>query len=640
MGIRLLCAFLAMLGFGVSAVSADVGDPQTRTDHPWYPGELSCSTFPRLFKTQSELYRRVVGRVPESDEDRALASMLWRLSHYWHGEEGQQNLWGKGFTEGGDLWNREYWSGLFAHGFGICGTSHSQWVGEMHELLGFGRGRMAGVPDHSSFEVFLSGGAYGKGKWVLFDHDLSTLIWDAEGKALLSLPEIKADLERLTDPKFKPERQHGWPMCSYNATAALVSYRDQLGASPLSGYAGPSPRVRLRRGETLRRYLQPGLEDGKTFVFWGRNYMTAGVPGPERWGSWVNQPENAFPAKPSAGYREGQARYANAVYTYAPEFLNGDYKEGVVDEGPDRVTFEFQSPYVIAATPATNDSWGCYEAGARNGLVLRGRSDASVSVSVDRGRTWKDFGSLRNGLDLTDSVKGYFQYRIRFGTGAAGLARSGLVMTTVCQCSVAIIPRLKDGGSRVEFEATHEVVDSVGPPIEQARTHLVGGAFDSPEVTLELRPGAKVIPVMVYAAAHVMSWADPKLQAVYAIDLSSDGGASWTPMVENWKVPKNEAAPESRWSQSFVWGSRSVPAAPLRVRFRNDRRVPFGRAEMHLVSRTPGRDSTRVTFDWTDDGGAHRESHVFPAEAAPAWEIKTGRNIVTRWVEYAAQAAP
>jgi hypothetical protein len=24
---------------------ADVGDPQIRTDHPWYPGELACSTF-------------------------------------------------------------------------------------------------------------------------------------------------------------------------------------------------------------------------------------------------------------------------------------------------------------------------------------------------------------------------------------------------------------------------------------------------------------------------------------------------------------------------------------------------------------------------------------------------------------------
>jgi hypothetical protein len=635
MGIRLVATFLVVSVLSLSAASADVGDPQTKTNHPWYPGELSCSTFERLFKTQAELYRRVVGRIPETDEDKALASLLWRLANYWHGEEGQQNLWGRGFTEGGDLWNREYWSGLFAHGFGICGTSHSQWVGEMHELLGFGRGRMAGVPDHSSFEVFLTGGAYGKGKWVLLDHDISTVIWDAEGKALLSIPEINANLATLADPSFKPERQHGWPICSYNAKAALGAFRQHLGASPLSGYAGPPPKVHLRRGETLRRYLKPGLEDGKTFVFWGRNYMTAGVPGPERWGSWVNQPEHAFPAKTSAGYHDGQARYANAVYRYAPDFGSGDYKEGVVEEGPDHVTFEFQSPYVVATTPATNEIWNCYEPGGRNGLLLRGKSDAAVAVSVDRGRTWKEYGSLKDGLDLTDCVKGYFQYRIRFGAGAPALARSGLVMTTVCQCSVATIPHLKDGGSRVEFEATHQAVDSVGPPIEQARTHVVAGSFDSPEVTLELTPARKDSPVAVYAAAHVMSWADPNLAGVYSVDLSSDKGATWTPMVKDWRIPKNDGAPATRWSQAYVWGSCAVSTAPVRVRFRNDRNVPIARAELHLVHTTAGRDSTRVTFDWTDDAGSHRESHEYPAEKAPIWELKTGKNVETRWVEYA-----
>jgi hypothetical protein len=53
------------------------------------------------------------------------------------------------------------------------------------------------------------------------------------------------------------------------------------------------------------------------------------------------------------------------------------------------------------------------------------------------------------------------------------------------------------------------------------------------------------------------------------------------------------------------------------------------------VYKTTGRDSTRVTFDWTDDAGAHRESHDFGAEKGPTWELKTGKNVVTRWVEYA-----
>src|SRR3712207_7347435 len=49
--------------------------------------------------------------------------------------------------------------------------------------------------------------------------------------------------------------------------------------------------VHLRKGESLRRYLHPGLDDGQTFVFWGMNYDTANIPGPERSNAWVNQPE-------------------------------------------------------------------------------------------------------------------------------------------------------------------------------------------------------------------------------------------------------------------------------------------------------------------------------------------------------------
>lgn len=72
--------------------------------------------------------------------------------------------------------------------------------------------------------------------------------------------------------------------------------------------------VHLRRGETLRRYLKPGLEDGKTYVFWRRNYQTDGIPGPERARTWVNQPEKLYGSTSGPGYRPGQARFANAVY--------------------------------------------------------------------------------------------------------------------------------------------------------------------------------------------------------------------------------------------------------------------------------------------------------------------------------------
>ena len=190
--------------------------------------------------------------------------------HYWHGEEGAQDLWGRGFGRGADPRNREYWTGLFGNGFGLCGTTHSQWTAEMEALLGHGRGRGVGVEGHNSFEVFLRGGPYGDGKWALLDHDISTVVFDDRGEALLSIPEVGADLTRLTDRAYRPGKQHGWLVSGLDPGDGKVYGRYQV-AEYLSGYAGPPPMIHLRRGESLRRFLRPGLDDGKTFAFWGRN---------------------------------------------------------------------------------------------------------------------------------------------------------------------------------------------------------------------------------------------------------------------------------------------------------------------------------------------------------------------------------
>src|ERR1041385_7834570 len=159
--------FFAVAVSAAISSRAEVGDPQLGTDHPFYPGELGCSTFERLFKSEAEQYARITKKIPATDEEKALASWYWRNTHYAHGEEGAEDLWGRGFTKGSDLRSREYWTGLFAQGYGLCGTTHSQWTAEMEFLLGHGRGRGLGVEGHNSFEVFLKGEDYGEGKWAL-----------------------------------------------------------------------------------------------------------------------------------------------------------------------------------------------------------------------------------------------------------------------------------------------------------------------------------------------------------------------------------------------------------------------------------------------------------------------------------------
>jgi hypothetical protein len=622
------------------AARADVGDPQTKTDHPWYPGELSCSTFERLFATQAELYKRVTGRDVATDEDKALASWYWRNLHYWHGTEGTENLWGKGFQGGGDLRTREYWTGLFTHGYGLCGTTHSQYTAEMEALFGHGRGRAVGVDGHNSFEVWLSGGPYGEGKWVLLDHDISTVIYNSEGTALLSIPEIKADLQRMCDPKFKPEKQHGWLVAGLHKDDAKGVYTGYGVAEYFAGYSGPPPMLHLRRGETLRRYLEPGLADGKTFVFWGINFNVAGIPGPARPQTWVNQPEKMYQAKESTPYKEGRARFSNAAYTYTPNFANGDYKEGVVDDTESQVTFEFYSPYIIACTPPNPKEWGIYDAGGKNGLVLHGKAACPVSISVDQGKTWKDGGTFADGIDLTDHVKGFRQYLLRLGAGAKTLASSGLTISTVCQISSSTIPRLKDGGSKISFESSGSAVVSAGPTLPQAQAHVVDGAFGTRTVTLEIATPRKEAAVKLIAAGHIGSSSPPDPSFKYQIEYSTDAGKSWKPVVKDWQINRKGDEPGDFWSQSLCYGSvdlTDAPASPIRVRFKNDGGKNYMRAEAHLVYRTGSKDSTKVTFDWSDDAGKHQESHLFaPGKPAP-WDVKTGKNAVTRWVEYEPQ---
>src|SRR5262249_46347032 len=161
-------------------------------------------------------------------------------------------------------------------------------------------------------------------------------------------------------------------------------------------------------------------------------------------------------------------------------------REGVISEDDRQVVFEFQTPYIIAATPPNDKPWGVYDPGGKNGLVLRGKADCPVSVSTDRGRTWIGCGGVRDGMDLTDHVKGRRQYLLRLHAGAKALEKSGLSMTTVCQANAAVMPCLKDNGSEVRFEASGRAVTSAGPNVAQARTHVVEGKLGTPQVTLGL----------------------------------------------------------------------------------------------------------------------------------------------------------
>ncbi len=625
----------------VGSAIAGVGDPQLKTDDPWYPGELSCSTFPRLFKTEADLYQRVTGRAVATDEDKALAAWYWRNLHYWHGEEGERDCFSKGFR--GEK-GRDYWTGLFADGFALCGTTHAQWCAEMDALLGHGRSRVVGVAGHNSFEVYLTGGAYGTGRWALLDHDVSTVIYTPDGSRLMSLDEIVPDVNHLADPAYQPQRQHGWRVSGLYDDDARGVYTSFNTAEYLAGYAGAPPAVHLRSGESIRRYLRPGLEDGKTFVFWGANAKADGIPGPSRDRTWVNQPENMYGSKRGTGSSGGRARFANAVYSYAPNFSDSSYKQGVVDEAADHVTFEFYSPYVIATTPATSGTWGIYDNGGKNGLVIHGSANCAVQVSVDQGTTWQEAGQLADGLDLTDRVKGFQQYMLRFNAGVATLKGAGLSWRTVCQTNAAVIPHLHDGANSITYLASGQGVIAAGPALDQAQSHVVAGKFGSPTVTLELTAPRNARPVGIHAASWQSSGVPPA-DVAYRIDYSIDGGKTWQAVVKDWKIERRKPEPNDFWSQSFTWGDAPLAevagGTTVRVRFSNDGGKTFRKAEAYLVYATGEASPVETSFGWKNDGPTvHTASHVYDGPVGredASWQLDAGRKVETVWVEMKAR---
>ena len=575
-------------------------------------------------------------------------------------EEGAPDCFDAGYPQTKGEWNREYWTGLFAHGFGLCGTTHAQYSAEMEQLLGHGKARVVGVEGHNSFEVWLADPAwsdaekkdpkkrkppvYGQnGRWALLDHDISTVIFSPDGQRLLSISEIVPQLTTLKNPAFKPERQRGWRVAGLeDGDAAVYSKFNSVEYFP--GYAGVPPTVHLRRGETVRRYLAPGLEDGRTFVFWGRNYNASGTPGPERSRSWVNQPEKMYGSKEGAGFREGQVRYANAVYSYTPNFSDGSYKEGVIDEGADHVTFEFYTPYVIGSTPPNDEPWGVYERGGRNGLVVSGRSLGTVSISTDQGKTWNTAGLPASaGIDLTDHVKGHQQYWLRIGAGAAALKDAGLTWRTVCQTNVATIPRLHDGSNLIDFVAGGRAVVSAGPNRDQAEAHVVAGKMDSPSVTLELKAPRGEKAVRLYAASWQASGSPPSPKVFYQIEYSTDGGKTWKDVQKDWNIVRRAPEPDDFWSQSFCWGDVDLgrTTKPVRVRFTNTGGKPYRKVEAHLVYEVQKPTPAKVTFAWTEGGGApktaSRDYLGLPGVEDMTWRLEAGKGVKTLWVEYAAR---
>src|SRR5262249_21701775 len=173
----------------------------------------------------------------------------------------------------------------------------------------------------------------------------------------------------------------------------------------------------------------------------------------------------------------------------------------------------------------------------------------------------------------------------------------------------------------------------------QAEPHIIDGAFGTPRVTLEIKTPRGEPATDIYAAAHVLSNSPPNPAVAYQIDYSTGSGGSWRPIVRDWSITRRGDEPGDFWSQSFCWGKATIDRPGIeavQVRFRNDGGKCYARCEAHLVYKTDGNDSTRVTFAWQDAAGPHTASRIFPAAGQKplTWDLPTGDAVHTRWVQF------
>lgn len=613
--------------------AGSVGDPQLMSDHPYWQGELSCSTFDRLFKSQAELYTRVTGRKTDQEEDKALASWYWRNTHYFHCTSLPLP---DVLKKGGPEFEREYWNSLFSFGHGMCQENHAQYTAEMEYLLGHARARSMMVQGHTSFEAFITGGAYSTGKWVLLDSDITTVCFDKEQKMLMNIEELAASdrAAYLTNRPAKDNR--GWLPELYPGDGE--GYRKTLAYAPLSGYAGAPPMVHLRPGETLRRFPRPGLGQGEqgTLVFWG--ICVDGLDGPNRHITYLTDPDRSFNATARPQLERDpnrRARFGNAVFTYKPSFQDGSYKAAVAAEDDQSVTFQHQSPFVIGVKPSTKN---CTDPGATLGLVLQGRAACQVRVSTDGMKTFSEPVDFKDGLDLSDLVKGHYRYWLQFMTAPKKLADQGIVITTRCMASGYVMPHLKSDGTQITFNSSGLAVETVGPQAEALSRHIVEGSLGGPSFTVKLKtPRGEKIQTVCWATRSPTG-CPPKPELAFKAEYSKDG-KNWSLLKEDWRInPPEPYNPPDTWSQTFFFGTKDISGDQLNevlIRISNNMGKYYQMGQFSAIYAAPNTARTKVTYCWTEGGQEKTESHVYPAGAQMdrSWKIATGKEPALKWIE-------
>jgi hypothetical protein len=417
----------------------------------------------------------------------------------------------------------------------------------------------------------------------------------------------------------------------------------------LCGFNGMPIVYTLRSGESFTRYLEPGMADGKTFMFWAKDYYNHGSKpfhGPYRHDTFLDD-------YPMGNGKKGRhlVRQSNGVFEYDVPLAGGKYKDGVKAEkgtaldgdtlkgkaADAAVIFEHASPYVIAAWPEKRGDreWMLLAEKCVDGAVASGTAvgKVPVQVSVDGGREWKEAGVAEGEfkVDFTDIVKGRHFYQVRLGLPADGGIKS-LKLRTVVQVGRGVVPRLKDGGTKVTYQAGGQGVIHGGPSQYLAdplrRKDLETEGFRVMEIKA---PGA------IRFASGMMRASGPA-RGPWSVAFSLDCGKSWkVGMKEVTLTPEDSGWGGGR--HAYAWAEMAFPdnkdARSVLVKVGKGN---ISHAEVYATYQQPATSALEVTYAWTEGDQEKTDTHKIAAgKIADTWTVPTGKGAKTKWVRFEAK---
>jgi len=161
--LSLACFCIVWASGTPAATLGGVGDPQIKTDHPYYKGELSCSTYERVRDTSYAHFASLPGgKTPVTETEKLVALWAWRTINHQHADGNDVHIGvGARFADAnGYMYCRDGLVGMFSHSTGLCFAIHSQFTPFVQLMLGdYRKASTTYVPGHTSFE------AYTDGKW-------------------------------------------------------------------------------------------------------------------------------------------------------------------------------------------------------------------------------------------------------------------------------------------------------------------------------------------------------------------------------------------------------------------------------------------------------------------------------------------